>query len=158
MKWRIALTALLVIAAGSATAGENDRMLYLTVKYADGGVELEDARVVGGRVKTPRQARSTHGRLHFSVTAEAGETLFEGSVPDPTLLRVEYVDDEGRLQRRTARRDAASFTIRVPYDPRAHRVTIRRFAAAPKGAEHALPEGAALGSFSIAEEVRRHAD
>jgi hypothetical protein len=100
-----------------------------------------------GRVVSP-------GRIHFAVTAADGEVLFAGTVPDPTLLHVEYEDDQGRLQKLTARQDPAIFTIRVPYDPRSHSVTIRRIDSARLEVKRVSEESTFLGTLVIGEEAR----
>lgn len=151
----IALSLLTILVAGGSHAVAADRMLYLTASYSDGGVVLEDARVVEGKVKRPRHAGLHQDRFQYTVTTRDGDVLFEGAVPDPTVLHVEYVDEDGMLRRKTARRDAASFVIRVPWDAGAHRVTIRRITSA---AGAAGKTGDVLGSFTIGEEVKRHAE
>jgi len=150
----VAISLLMILVAGTSPAGEEDRILYLTVKYAAGSVSLEDARVVDGTIKQPRQPRLTPGRLHFAVTAADGEVLFTGTVPDPTLLHVEYEDDQGRLQKLTAQQDPAIFTIRVPYDQRSHSVTIRRIDSTIVDVKRVSEESRFLGTLVIDEEMR----
>ena len=150
----VAISLLMTLVAGTSPAGEEDRILYLTVKYAGGSVSLEDTRVVDGMIKQPRQPRLTPGRLHFAVTAADGEVLFAGTVPDPTLLHVEYEDGQGRLQKLTARQDPAIFTIRVPYDQRSHSVTIRRIDSTILDVRRLSEESTFLGTLVIEEEVR----
>jgi hypothetical protein len=103
-----ALALLLILVAGPSLSGEAreareareaGRTLYLTVKYSAEGVTLEDARVVDGKVKRPRRISLTPGHFYFTVTTDAGEKLYEGTVPDPTLLRV--VHDPVMMQTRT---------------------------------------------------------
>jgi len=149
----VAISLLMILVAGTSAASEDDRILYLTVKYAGGTVSLDDAEVVDGTIKQPRQPRLTPG-LHFAVAAADGEVLFTGTVPDPTLLHVEYEDDQGRLQKRTARQDPAIFVIRIPYDQRSHSVTIRRIDSTILDVRRVSEESTFLGTLVVDEEVR----
>ncbi len=148
----VAISLLMILVAGMSSASE-DRILYLTVKYAGGALSLDDARVVVGTIKQPRQPRLTPGSLHFTVAAADGEVLFAGTIPDPTILHVEYEDDQGRLQKLTARQDPAIFAIRIPYDHRSHSVTIRRIDSTILDVKRVSEESRFLGTLVI-EEVR----
>ena len=150
----VAISLLMILVAGTSPAAEEGRILYVTVKYTGGSVSLEDARVVDGTVKQPRLPRLTPGRLHFTVTAADGEVLVAGTVPDPTLLRVEYEDEQGRLRKQTARQDPAIFTIRVPYDRRSHSVTIRRIDSTVLDASRVSAESRLLGTLVLEGEIR----
>jgi hypothetical protein len=150
----VAISLLMILVAGTSAASEEDRILYLTVKYAGGTVSLDDAQVVDGTIKQPRQPRLTPGSFYFAVAAADGDVLFTGTVPDPTLLHVEYEDDQGRLQKRTARQDPAIFVIRIPYDQRSHSVTIRRIDSTILDVKRVSEESTFLGTLVVDEEVR----
>lgn len=151
----VAISLLMFLVAGTSPASEEDRILYLTVKYAVGTVSLDDARVVEGTIKQPRQPRLTPGSFHFTVAAADGEVLFAGTIPDPTILHVEYEDEQGRVRKQTAREDPAIFAIRVPYDQRSHSVTIRRIDSTILDVKRLSEESTFLGTLVIDEEVRK---
>jgi len=149
--WSLAPVVLAALALGYLTPAEasTDRMIYVNLTLVDGKAHLNDIAVVKGHLKQRKAVRIAPNHLYYVVTSVLGETLYEGSIPDPSLLRVEYMDDGGRMQIKTVRRDITDFSIRLPYHPDAHRVTIRRIGSAIPEIERLTETTTQVGSFEI---------
>jgi hypothetical protein len=147
------LTAILALALGfgysTATAGATGRIAYINLTLENNSIRLNGTKIVPGTLKTKKTASLFKNRLYFSVSTQSGEIIHEGTTPDPTLLRVEYADENGNLHINTAQRDRVDFSIRIPYDPSAHRLTVRRIRETPPGLKTVEEHSDLLGSFVI---------
>jgi hypothetical protein len=149
---RILVPAVLVaLALGVLPPAEAaaNRIVFLNLTLVDDEVHLNDVKVVEGHFKQRKAVRLAPNHLYYVMTSATGETLYEGTMPDPSILRVEYVDDEGHLQMKTAKRAITDFSIRLPYFPEARRVTIRKIGGTAPGIDRIAEATRSLGSFVI---------
>jgi len=116
--WRliVGLTCALCLVAGTTTAADDDRIVFLHLTKAGAEVRLDSTATVPGHLKSPKRTQLNPEPLHFEAKNAQGDVVFEGSTSDPTQVRHEYVDQLGRLQTFIEKSDTASFTIRIPYD------------------------------------------
>jgi hypothetical protein len=59
------------------------------------------------------------------------------------------VDEDGRLQTKSARQEIADFTIRLPHHPHARRITIRKIGDVPPGIQRLTDATDVIGVFEI---------
>jgi hypothetical protein len=123
---------------GPRAAG--DRIVFLNIRMVKGELTLESIEVVDGRLKTPRT-------LHLAKGI-SGNPIFETVVLDPSIQRLEYADDEGRLHSKVVTREDAFFSIRIPYDVAARTVEIYRIEA-PSSSTELLKKARRIGSLTI---------
>ncbi|UCH83085.1 MAG: hypothetical protein JSW50_11505, partial [Candidatus Latescibacterota bacterium] len=149
--WLLAPTILAALSLGfmPPTESSSERIVFLNLTLVDGEAHLNDIVVVSGHLKHRKTIRLLHNHFYYKVTSASGETLYEATVPDPSILRVEYADEEGRLQMRTAKQEIADFSIRFPFNPDAHRVTIRRIDSAIPDIRRLTENTVMVGSFEI---------
>jgi hypothetical protein len=111
---------------------------------------LESVEIVEGRLKTPRKLHLGRGKLYCEFLDVTGKPIFETVVPDPSIHRVEYADEEGRLHSKTVTIEDAFISIRMPYDPAARTLEIYRIDALP-GRRELSKRASRLGSLRIDE-------
>ena len=116
------LTAVLISSPFGATRPGSDRIMFLNLKLAGGQIQLVGTKVVDGTVKRPKHISYVENHFYFTVLSSSKQMLYEGTVPDPALLRAEYEDEEGRLQMKTVVRDNVEFSVRIPFYDAAHEV------------------------------------
>jgi len=145
----LALALALGFGHSTITAGTTDRIVYVNLTLENDSVRLNGTKIVPGTLKNKKTAALFKNRLYFSVSTRSGEIIHQGTTPDPTLLRVEYADENGNLHIDTAQRDSVDFSIRIPYDPSAHRLTVRRIRETLPGIETVEENSDLLGSFVI---------
>ena len=138
--------ALCLTAAGSAAAG--DRIAFLDIRMVHGEPTLAGVKIVEGRLKIPRALHLVRGGLYCEVLDASGETLFETVVHDPSVEKIEYADDEGRLYTKIVEREDAFVSIRVPYVAAAGTLVIYRIESSPDG-RRLVKRANRLGSIPI---------
>jgi hypothetical protein len=137
---------LCLTAAGSRAAG--DRIAFLDIRIVRGEPRLEGVKIVEGRLKIPRALHLDKGRLYCEVLDASGETLFETVVHDPSVERIEYAGDDGRLHTKILTREDAFISIRIPYDTAARTLVIYRIETSPDGGR-LVKRANRLGSMPI---------
>jgi hypothetical protein len=131
----LALCGLVAVAAsiGDAVAqrhsAESDppRIIFLHLRATNNGFELIDAKTVPGLLKVSRYDSNRDG-LHFEVSSNSNQVLFQDVCPEPTVRRLEYEDPDhpGRIIEKQVTSISTEFTIRVPYFPEARTLRFYR--------------------------------
>lgn len=118
-------------------AEESPQILFLHLKLNGDAISLLESTVKPGRLKTP--VRSTKlGDLHLEIIGADGATLWDSTMPDPSVRRLDYADPEhpGRLKSKIVRTGDVEFNVRVPFYPQARKLTLQRLS------EPAIPSDA----------------
>lgn len=86
---------------------------------------LGETRVAG---QPPRQRNPQLSRDHLVIIGvdADGVEIARVTTPDPTLVRAETVDEEGRISSRRLFRDSVDFSVVLPDDPKIVKLEIRR--------------------------------
>jgi hypothetical protein len=133
----------------SDALGEAERIAFVNVRIVRGELALEGVAVVEGRLKRPKRLRLAKGKLYYEVLDVSGQRLFEATMPDPTLLRLEYADDTGSLHSRTVARDSVYFSVRIPYEESAHLIRFYRVDVSPHAGGALRKDAQLVGSVPI---------
>jgi hypothetical protein len=149
--WLLVPAILALLALGFLVPAEasDSRIVFLNLTFVDGEAHLNDINIVEGHFKRRKAIRLAPNHFYYVMTSVSGKTLYEGTIPDPSILRVEYVDENGHLQMRTAKQVAVDFSIRLPYHRDAHRVTIRQIGDVLSEIQRLSDTTAEVGSFEI---------
>jgi hypothetical protein len=97
----------------NAQTQQSDRIGFVRLMITETEVTLLDATSRPGRLK-PSRGGAVPQTLAFDVMANGTEVIWSESIEDPLHERVEYVDEEGRLQTRTVQHEHAEVMIRIP--------------------------------------------
>jgi hypothetical protein len=135
-----------LIPAGSRAGG--DRIAFLNIRMIRGELVLESIKVVDGRLKIPRTLHLEKGKLYCEVLDLSGKPIYETVVHDPSIQRLEYADEGGRLHSKIVTREDAFLSIRIPYDAAARTVEIYRIDVSHEGAR-LVKRASRLGSLTI---------
>lgn len=127
----LCFSAACLIPAGARAGG--DRIAFLNIRMAGGEPVLESVKIVEGKLKIPKTLHLERGKLYCEVLDLSGKTIFETVVHDPSIQRLEYADEEGRLHSRVVTGEDAFFSVRIPYDAAARTVEIYRIDTPPGG-------------------------
>lgn len=156
---KLAGLALLLVFCSSAKAAEAgsltapDQIVFVHLKKVGALVSLDSIKVVPGKLKLPKHPTLRPGDLRVLVHDGALGLLSEITLPDPGIVRFEYVDAEGRLQTSTSVRDSVHFTVRVPYHPDIYSLDFLRLSPADSSGAKQLRE-VPLGSIVVRAEER----
>ena len=115
-------TAAAFFSSVPAAKPKSDRILFVNLKLVEGQVYLESTKVVKGTLKKSKDIDYADNDLRYKVLSSSGTILYEGAIPDPSVLRLEYVDEQGQLQQNVSVLKTVDFAIRVPFDDDARRV------------------------------------
>ena len=138
-----------VLGASSNELHASSRILFLNLTMIDGTLDVDGVKIVEGTLKPRRSLSLAKGRLYYILRSASGQTLHEGSIPDPSVVWVEYADSVGGLRVQKAKRDKVSFSIRLPFHEKAHTVTIRKIQQSIQKRELVDQHSEPLGSFVI---------
>lgn len=116
----------------------------------EGELTLESVEVVEGRLKIPKTLHPGKGKLYCEVLDVSGKPIFETIIPDPSIHRFEYADEDGTLHSKTVTREDAFISIRMPYDPAARTLEIYRIDTLP-GSGRLSKKAGMIGSLRIVE-------
>jgi hypothetical protein len=149
------LACLILFGAAAVQAGADSptRTAYLKFRLAEGHVEWLGAQIVPGKAKTPRHPVPAVGQLQVDLLTRDNQPLLSRLIPDPSRVRYEYVDEDGRLQSHTIVTDSVEFYVRVPYSPALGRAVFRRITGVRATAGGPSPTTEALGTVEVALEA-----
>ena len=103
----------------------SDGILFVYFSVTGNGVEITQAAVVPGRLKTPR-AVAAGGSFQIELLDGSGQVLQTVSEDDPLMQRYCYVDDAGDLSTLMHQVDEAEIMIRMPWRVDADRIRLIR--------------------------------
>ena len=142
----ISFLALCLPPAGAAAGG--DRIAFINIRMVGGEPVLESVEIVEGKLKIPKKLHLGREKLYCEVIDASGESIFETVVPDPSIQRFEYADEDGRLHSKVVNLEEAYISIRIPYDEAARTLEIYRVEASPDG-RSLLKKASRIGSLTI---------
>jgi len=116
------LTATAFFSSAPVAKSKSDRILFVNLKLVEGQVFLESTNVAKGTLKKSKDIAYADNDLLYRVFSSSGAVLFEGAIADPSVLRLEYVDEAGQLQHNVSVLKSVDFSIRVPFADDAQRV------------------------------------
>jgi hypothetical protein len=109
------------VQAQGAEPAAAPRMRALMLAVDAGGVRLERAVAVAGRVKAPPVSFAPN-RLEFEVYDAGGRRIYEGSFDHPRHAHAENVDANGELSRAHAPSTGDTLMLRIPAELAAVRI------------------------------------
>ena len=142
-------TTAVAFSTHSGAKPKSDRILFVNVTLIDGDVYLVDTKVVKGTLKKQKGLPSSGNYLYFSVLSKSGTVLYEGAIPDPSLISVEYEDEGGQLQRQTSVLKSVDFAVRMPFDEAASQVIFYKIEKVPDGLQRVGRKTRQVGSVEF---------
>ena len=129
LRVRLSLVASLLLAGACAphaqTLGDGSPAAgigFVRLAFTESGAALLDVTVRPGRLKprrgTPAAAPLAPGWLAVEARTPDGALVWSEQIPDPLVVRHEFVNDHGDLQTVLVAQAQAEATVRVPAAPR----------------------------------------
>jgi hypothetical protein len=151
---RLGLLLGLILCLSLRAAEEDEKFLFLTLRYKDGAITLVKSAVVSGTLKPQRNsARPDALQIHLEKTE--GESAWSLVMDDPSVRRYEYEDPDqpGVIRSKEVRVNDTEFIIRAPLLPGVRHLAVYRQEPPAPGAKapatpskkllvrHTLPQG-----------------
>ena len=114
--------------AGTRPAQAQERIGFVRLLVTEDAVTVLESGAEPGRLKRPR-GEGRRQAVAFDVLL-GGEVVWRGGMDAPLRQRLEYVDDEGRLQTQFVQREEAEVTLRFPVTQARYRLRLYRSGAA----------------------------
>jgi len=144
------LAAIVATAALARGSNDGEEIVFLTLSLVydsdlqEYRMDLTDKKVVPGRLR--RNAIHGHGNpsgdfgeLEYQILDENSNLVNQSFLPWPLERSVEFVNEEGRLQRADVHLDTAQVVLRLQLTPQTRRVVFdAKRGRAPRG-ENAQP-------------------
>jgi len=148
----LGLVVVLAVLSVQVEAAPRDSIAFLKFTMTQGRLAGADVSVVPGKLKQPKVVTPLEGHLYYTVQNREREILFEGVIPDPSRMRYEYVDDQGRLQSIVRKSDSVAFYLRIPYRPDASQAEFSRIEGVAVEAGKTVKSLRSLGTVDIARQ------
>jgi hypothetical protein len=103
-----------------------DKIQFLHLRLTNGVVTLVGSTIVSGKFKP--QADQPRNTIKLALESAKGIPLWEGTLPDPAIRRYEYTEPTapGVIQRKVVVLENTDFTVRVPLNREAVKLSIYR--------------------------------
>jgi hypothetical protein len=103
------------------------QIVFLKFKMKNDTLALVQSAIRPGVLKQKRGGES-RGEISYEVRSASGKLLWRGAIADPLLQRFEHEDpaNPGRIKIKSVKLNEAEFTLRVPFQPEAHRIEFYR--------------------------------
>jgi hypothetical protein len=123
----------------SLRAAQEEKFLFLTLRYKDGAITLVKSALVPGSLKPQRNSTRPEA-LHIALEKVAGEAAWSVVMEDPSLRRYEYEDPQqpGVIRLQEARLDEIEFIVRAPFIAGVRQLGIYRLETPVPGAKAAV--------------------
>ena len=92
----------------------HNQIIFLQIEMENDTLKLINSNITQGILKNSRSQTKRPG-LYYELKSSTEETLWSGTLDDPLIRRIEFVDDDGNLQSKSVTLLKATFTIRVPF-------------------------------------------
>ena len=125
------LVSLLLLPVVSASPADDEiadsDIAFLQFRTDGEKISLVDSRVVPGSLKRARLPELNR-EITYEVGAKTSGIVFEGSLANPLVKRLEYEDPDnpGQLKSKTIELTEAEFTLRIPYREEIDHITFYR--------------------------------
>jgi len=98
-----------------ANTGSSQEIVFLTLEVVANEVRLLEWNTVPGSLKRARIPSTAKG-ISYVASSAAGALLWQGTIDDPRLVRLEYSgsDSPGSIENVVLTSDTATVTIRIP--------------------------------------------
>ena len=139
----------------SATSGDSsEKIVFLHLRISGGATTLVDSSIQQGRLKSLHTSGAgAIGTLSYELRSAANEVVATGSLPNPSLLRLETgapASQGGKLRSTASQADNGDVYTRVPYYPAAKRLHLfKKTAAASGGMTRLAASQISLGSVEL---------
>jgi hypothetical protein len=123
----IFVMSLLGASQAKAQSLRTAQIVFLHCKMKNDTLTLVKSNIRPGVVKQKRGSE-IRGKISYAMLSSAGKLLWRGAMEDPLLQRFEHADpaNPGQIKIKYVKLNEADFTLRLPFEPEAHRIEFYR--------------------------------
>ncbi len=125
---------------------------FLDFIWDEEGIALQNSEKVKVKVKEHRRSYLSEQTIYFEFTKN-GQQVYWSSLPHPRRVHVEHADENGNLHRQESNLKSAEFTIRIPAEFQADKISF--FTVSPNTRGRIQKDAPLLGqaALTLIEEI-----
>ena len=119
-----------------ALSAEDEKFLFLTLRYKDGNITLVKSAVVSGTLKPQRNSKKPNA-LQIQLEKNNGTSVWSVVVDDPSVQRYEYEDPQqpGVIRSKEVKLNDVEFIVRAPLVTEVRQLAVYRVDPTAPGAK-----------------------